>query len=155
MKESFEEMIARRERESREFTERYANNPEELAALVRKTIKAVEANGYIVRAYENREFGKLNQELPVAYEIMNADYTTVYGMGTCDAEQLVRFAGRMEAAEGEKEIEGTETAYAPLYGADPEKEQEYDDTYNEGGEGYNPYRIGSANTYTAKKGAAH
>lgn len=31
--------------------------------------------------------------------------------------------------------------------ADVEKEREYDLTYNEGGEGYNPYRTGSVPTY--------
>lgn len=145
--ETFEEMIARREREAREFAERYANDPEKLAADLNKAIQALEKNGYIVRAYENCEFGKRSETLPVAYEIMHSDYSTVYGYGTCSAEQVMRFAAE-NCEDGAQNAETAEAAEpAPLYGADQGKEREYDQAYNDGGEGYNPYRIGSAHTY--------
>lgn len=37
--------------------------------------------------------------------------------------------------------------YPATVKADPVKEREYDFVYNEGGEGYNPYRVGSEPTY--------
>lgn len=132
--ETFEEMIARREREAREFNERYANDPEKLAADLGKAIQALEKNGYIVRAYDN----------PAVYEIMHGDRSTVYGYGTCSAEQVMRFAAKTCEAEAQN-IETDEPA--PFYRADQNKEREYDQAYNEGGEGYNPYRLGSAHTY--------
>lgn len=143
---TFDEMIAQREQESREFYKKYENNPEKLTADLNKAIQALEKNGYIVRTYDNYKFGKRSETLPVAYEIMHSDYSTVYGCGTCDAEQVIHFANNKckdkvdNAATKAEEI-------TPLYGADQEKEQEYDQIYNEGGEGYNPYRIGSAHTY--------
>lgn len=141
---TFDKMIAQRERESREFCKKYENNPEKLAADLDKAIQALKKSGYIVRVYENYEFGKRSETLPIAYEIMHSDHSTVYGYGTCDAEQVIRFAAETCKAE----VQSAETAkLAPLYGADQEKEREYDQTYNEGGEGYNPYRIGSAHTY--------
>lgn len=147
--ETFEEMIARREREDREFAERYANDPEKLAADLNKAIQALEKNGYIVRAYENCEFGKRSETLPVAYEIMHSDYSTVYGYGTCDAEQVMRFAANAcnVATDADNDADAETAEPAPLYGEDQDKEREYDQAYNEGGEGYNPYRIGSAHTY--------
>lgn len=132
--ETFEEMIARREREAHEFNERYANATEKLASDLNKAIKALEKNGYIVQACDD----------PAAYEIMHSDCSTVYGYGACSAEQVMRLAAESCGAEAQS----AETAeLAPLYGADQAKEREYDQAYNEGGEGYNPYRLGSANTY--------
>lgn len=132
--ETFDEMIARREREAREFEARYANDPEKLDADLNKAIQALEKSGYIVRAYDNQ----------AAYEIMHSDCSTVYGYGTCSAEQVMRFAA--ETCEAEV-LNAEPVELAPLYGADQAKEREYDQVYNEGGEGYNPYRIGSAHTY--------
>lgn len=150
--ETFEEMIARRESEAKQFEKKYAGNPERLAADLSEAIQAIEKSGYIVRAYENYEFGKRSDTLPVAYEIMHSDHSVVYGYGTCDAEQVMCFAVNAcnvtTDADDDVDAETAETAEpAPLYGADQAKEREYDQVYNEGGEGYNPYRIGSAHTY--------
>lgn len=146
---TFKEMIAQREQESREFAEKYEHNPEKLAADLSEAIQALKTKGYIVRQYDNYEFGKRSETLPVAYEIMHDDYSTLYGYGTCDAEQVMRFAAGIcsdpSTTEAETEIETTEPA--PFYGTDQKKEREYDQAYNEGGEGHNPYRLGSAHTY--------
>lgn len=149
--ETFKEMIERREREAREFEERYANAPEELEAIVKKAIATIEAHGYIVRSYENRYLGKLNEECPIAYEIMRGDYSTLYGYGTCSAEQVVRFAEGLEDPDDTVEDADHEDDNATETPVEPEAlqamEKEYDDCYNEGEEGYNPYRTGSTPTY--------
>lgn len=150
----FEEMIAQREKETREFARKYENAPEKLAADLAKAIETIEAKGYIVRSYENREFGRLNEEQPVAYEIMRSDYSAVYGYGTCSAEQVMRFAARTCSASENSETVAETAEPTSAYGTDQGKEREYDLVYNEGGEGYNPYRIGSAPTYRLQFGNA-
>lgn len=148
---AFKEMIAKREQEHREFAEKYEHNPEKLAADLSKAIQALEAKGYIVRKYDNYDLGKRSEVLPVAYEIMRDDYSTVYGYGTCDEEQVMRFAASVCDTSDEAESRADEAEPAPLYGDNQEKEREYDLTYNEGAEGYNPYRIWSAPTYRIKQ----
>lgn len=152
----FEEMIAQREKEAREFARKYKNAPEKLAADLAKAIETIEAKGYIVRSYENREFGRLNEEQPVAYEIMHSDYSTVYGYGTCDAEQVMRFAKDHCSSTDETDGATAETTGTILDAqrriANQKKEREYDLIYNEGAEGYNPYRLGSAPTYNPRGG---
>lgn len=148
--DTLREMIARRKRESKEFYAKYENKPEQLAEDLSKAIRKIEKSGYIVWAYENRDFGRLNEKLPIAYAILHSDYSTVYGLGTCDAETVMRFASAYcDGSTGvvETTTEKIKIKTAQERAAEQEKEREYDLTYNEGGEGYNPYRIGSAQTY--------
>lgn len=137
--ETFAEMIAQRQKESDEFYARY-NTPKKLAAVLDSAIEALETAGYKVETYEHSECG-------TAYEILYSDNSPVYGFGTCDEETIVRAASTLRKNITDEEKNDKVTEAAPLYGANAEKEMEYDDTYNEGGEGYNPYRIGSKPTY--------
>lgn len=148
--ETFQEMIERRERESREFYERYANDPEQLSADLEKAISSINKCGYIVKAEENLEFGKVNEKRPVVYSIMHSDWSIVYGFGSCDDEQVIRFAAEHCGRSAEDETDGktSETKFAH---PDQEKEKKCDLVYNEGEEGYNPYRMGSIPTYKPQK----
>lgn len=139
---TFDEMVAQREREALEFNAKYADNPEKLAADLDAAIKSIESKGYIVHPYEDPCAGQV-------YAILYSDYRTVYGYGTCDAEGVMYFSSSVcdsaDVEDGTDE-DGTVKVY-PAYGANQKKEREYDLIYNDGGEGYNPYRIGSAHTY--------
>lgn len=139
---NFEKIIAQREQEILEFNAKYAHNPEKLTADLNKAIKTIEAKGYIVRTYEDREAGQV-------YEIMHSDHSTVYGYGTCNTEQVIRFASNICDKNNDSKNKTTDnsTKISPNYRKNQEKEKEYDLIYNEGGEGYNPYRVGSAHTY--------
>ncbi len=153
--ETWKEMIERREREEREFFERYANAPEELEAVLNKAISKIEAHGYMVHSRENRYLGMLCEECPVVYEILKSDYSTLYGYGTCSAEAIVRFSEGLEDSTDVSEDMDHEDAHItkpPMETAVRQAmEREYDDCYNEGEEGYNPYRTGSAPTYKHTK----
>jgi len=149
--ETWKEMIERREREEREFFERYANAPEELEAVLNKAISKIEAHGYMVHSRENRYLGMLCEECPVVYEILKSDYSTLYG----SAEAIVRFSEGLEDSTDVSEDMDHEDAHItkpPMETAVRQAmEREYDDCYNEGEEGYNPYRTGSAPTYKHTK----
>ena len=141
-----EEIMARRKRESEAF---YASHSaEEIAAIAAKTIEALETRGYSVHKYDNYEMGVRSKTLPVAYEILDADYNTVYGYGTCDVEQLTKFLAWVEATAPSETKSDEPTRESTMIDMERQvKEREYDEIHNEGAEGYNPYRLGSAHTY--------
>ena len=101
------------------------------------TINTITAKGYIVNAIDNMEFGKINQFCPVVYEILKPDYTTVYGANSIAPADLVRWIDLPDLNQIKKPAPITVTV------ADPDrakKERDYDNLYNEGAEGFNPYR---------------
>lgn len=102
------------------------------------TIKAIEAKGYAVVASENRWMGKLDEECPTVYKILNPDNNPVYGANGIAPEELANWLESLE------DLNETAAMKPTVYTADTaenaKKEKEYDNLYNEGGEGYNPYR---------------
>lgn len=113
-----------------------------------KAIEVIQSKGYTVRSYANYYAGELSENMPVAYEIITSDYVTLYGYGTCSAEQIILFAEMLASTAIDNAVSKKETIVTvPTIYANHEKEREYDLAYNEGGEGFNPYRIGSAHTY--------
>lgn len=110
---------------------------------INKAIETLEANGYIVKAEDNMSMGELNKECPVVYKIMRSDYSTVYGAGSVGPDQLADYVATLVPAVEEAEEVATETVVAETTEEKAirrAKEIEWDKTYNEGGEGYNPYR---------------
>lgn len=116
-----------------------------------KAIQVLEAKGYTVRSYDNYELGKLNEDCPVVYEINNADGDTLYGFGCCREEAVINFAKlRAESVsadtEHDEEIAELEEVIAkaerqealPSEAEKAEWLREYNNAYNEGGEGYVP-----------------
>ena len=102
------------------------------------TIKAIENKGYIVKAEENMWLGKLNEECPVVYNIMAPNYTTVYGASGVAPESLAMWADSLPELNAPSSKATTHNAGNEAERAS--KEREWDNLYNEGGEGYNPYR---------------
>lgn len=110
-------------------------------------IKALESKGYIVKQSENRWLGKLDENCPVVYEILNPDYSAVYGANGLSFERLEAWAkdliglaeGEEQAAIASEEIKHS-TYNKNDVAARKIKEREFDNLYNEGAEGYNPYR---------------
>ncbi len=124
---------------------------------INATIAKIEKYGYKVRKYANMWKGKLVEECPVVYEIYDAKtYQTLYGAGTVGPESLEKWLSWMVERYGEKADIEPKTAETKAVSSKPvkpdvEKERAYDRLYNEGGEGYNPYRTGAEPTYTAKR----
>lgn len=105
------------------------------------TISKIEAKGYIVKARENTWMGKLDAECPTVYEILRSDYSTVYGANGIGPDELDKWLDTLSDLTAEKPIVASDTAYDPCKEAQRKtKEREWDAIYNEGGEGYNPYR---------------
>ena len=100
-------------------------------------IKAIEAKGYTVVASENKWLGKLNEACPTVYEILNPDHSPVYGANGIAPERLVEWLDNLNNLSVSVTAESKPAAYNP---ENAKKEKEYDSFYNEGGEGYNPYR---------------
>ncbi len=120
------------------------------------TIAKIEKYGFKVRERANMWKGKLVEDCPVVYEIYDAKtHQTLYGAGAVGPESLEKWLSWMVERYGEKAdaeskaAEPKNVSVKPIM-ADVEKECEYDRIYNEGGEGYNPYRIGAEPTYSAK-----
>lgn len=103
-------------------------------------IAAIEAKGYNVRKMENIEMGVVNELCPVVYNIYDQDYSPVYGANGIAPEQLSNWlslpainrkssktdaVGIDQQAESERKV----------------AEKDWDNVYNEGAEGYNPYRL--------------
>ena len=105
-------------------------------------IRALEAKGYSVIPSENKWLGKLNENCPVVYKIIDQDYETVYGCGGVGRETLIELVESLPDLTAPKATITTKTRIM----TDAEKAErarkakDYDDMYNEGGEGYNPYR---------------
>ena len=100
-------------------------------------IKAIESKGYIVKACENMEMGVLNQNCPVVYKILNPDYSSVYGANGISPDSLAKWVNlpAVKAPVTDRET------ISPVKDANRAKmERDYDNLYNEGAEGYNPYR---------------
>jgi hypothetical protein len=108
--------------------------------MLNETIKAIESKGYIVKASENRWLGELDEACPEVYEILNSDYSEVYGANGISPEGLADWLDLLAPVgdEGGNIIESVWDAAKE----DERKanEKAWDDTYNEGAEGYNPYR---------------
>ena len=126
---------------------------------INNIIAKIEKYGYKVREHANIERGKLHEECPVVYAIYDAEtYQTLYGAGSVAPESLEKWLTWMIGRYGDKTdseskadetTETTETTERVK--ADVVKEREYDLIYNEGGEGYNPYRTGDTPTYRAER----
>jgi hypothetical protein len=109
--------------------------------MLNNAIKAIEAKGYIVKASENRWMGKLDESCPTVYEILKPDYSAVYGANGIAPENLDKWLKLPELVKAERAETETVTAYDATAEAERKaKESEWDNIYNEGGEGYNPYR---------------
>ena len=83
--------------------------------------------------------GIVSETCPVVYEIMKPDYSTVYGAGGVSPDSLSYWADTLS------QIVAAKTPAIKAFDADADadrrkKEREYDEMYNEGGDGYNPYR---------------
>lgn len=119
-------------------------------------IKAIEAKGYKVYGYDNYEMGKLNEKHPYVYEILNEDYSTVYGYGCCGEEAVIYFAQVILGAEIESENDEQAEEIARLEKIIKKAEQQnelptkaekaaklkaYNNLHNEGGEGYVPWIV--------------
>jgi hypothetical protein len=102
-------------------------------------IKIIEDKGYIVKEQANMSMGIVSETCPVVYEIMMPDYSTVYGAGGVAPDCLSDWAETLP------QIMAVKTPAIKAFDADADadrrrKEREYDEMYNEGGDGYNPYR---------------
>lgn len=121
-----------------------------------KAIRAIEEKGYTVRSYDNYEMGKLNEEYPVAYEIIDAEGYTVYGYGTCHDNQIFYFAQAIlglnldsaddeqaaKIARLEKVIEKAgQQKEMPTKVEKAEYLRAYNNLHNEGGEGFSPWIV--------------
>lgn len=98
-----------------------------------EAIKALESKGYEVIARENRWLGKLSETYPIVYDIYNGS-DRVYGANAIAPESLELW---LDLPSVKKEEVKAPEETAPI---EEEKAKEWDDCYNEGGEGYNPYR---------------
>lgn len=121
-----------------------------------KAIRAIEEKGYTVCSYDNYEMGKLNEEYPVAYEIIDAEGYTVYGYGTCHDDQIIYFAQVMldlyrknadderaaKIARLEKVIKKAEQQKKMPTKAEKDAYiRAYNNLHNEGGEGFSPWIV--------------
>lgn len=128
-------------------------------------IQAIEAKGYKVHGYDNYEMGKLNEQHPYVYEILNEDYSTVYGYGCCGEEAVIYFAQVILGAEIENEddeqaeeiarlekiiAKAEKQAEIPTKAEKAEQLRAYNNLHNEGGEGYVPWIV-SLEEYEAAK----
>jgi hypothetical protein len=106
--------------------------------MLNATIKAIESKGYIIKASENKWMGKLDETCPIVYEILNPDYTNVYGASGIAPEDLKKWLDLPALMKSESK---PEIAWDAAKEAERKaNEKDWDDTYNEGAEGYNPYR---------------
>ncbi|MDP4117680.1 MAG: hypothetical protein Q8873_00605 [Bacillota bacterium] len=103
-------------------------------------IKALEAKGYIVKAYENRSAGILSETCPIVYEIMRPDYSPVYGANAVSPDNLVNWLFLRDLNAKARSAEAHPTFDAKKDAERMAKERGWDNIYNEGAEGYNPYR---------------
>lgn len=103
-------------------------------------IAAIEAKGYNARKMENIEMGVVNELCPVVYNIYDQDYSQVYGANGIAPEQLSnwlslpainRKSSKAETNDINQQAESDRKA----------SEKDWDNVYNEGAEGYNPYRL--------------
>jgi hypothetical protein len=101
-------------------------------------IKAIESKGYIVRKIDNMFQGKLDEKYPKVYEILNPDYSEVYGANSIIPECLPDWLSLPDL--NKKVIKEVPHRSSEDEKARKAKEVEYDNLYNEGAEGYNPYR---------------
>jgi hypothetical protein len=101
------------------------------------TIKALEAKGYIVVKSDNMWLGKVDESCPIVYEILNPDYSAVYGANGIAPESLEKWLDLPTVCIKNVSIK---TMSAKEYAKRQKKERSYDNLYNEGTEGYNPYR---------------
>jgi len=106
--------------------------------MLNKTIKAIESKGYIVKSSENKWLGKVNESCPVAYEILKPDYTVVYGANGISPDELIKWLTLPDLVNSESKPAVIHDAAVELDCKANEKS--WDNTYNEGKEGYNPYR---------------
>lgn len=109
--------------------------PEEIKQY-KEAISKIETKGYRVVATENRWLGKLDENDPVVYDIYKPDNTIVYGSNGTSARGLMHWANSLQ--EAKKKTPPQEIKNAKSY--DEAKAKYFDWLYNEGGEGYNPYR---------------
>ena len=104
-------------------------------------IEKLESKGYSVVKSANTYLGILNEKCPVVYDIYNPDSTRVYGSNSCSPETLQMWADTLPDANDEREEDHIAPALASAQEADRKaKEIEWDNLYNEGKDGYNPYR---------------
>lgn len=111
---------------------------------IQETIKAIEDLGYVVIESENRWLGKLNEKNPVVYEILKKDYSIIQGAKGMGVNGLANWLEMLteEAAAMKTAVKETATiATATMTEVERiAKEKAFDNLYNEGAEGYNPYR---------------
>jgi hypothetical protein len=106
---------------------------------LKEAIKTIEDKGYIVKEYANMSMGIVSETCPAVYEIMKPDYSTVYSASGISPNCLSYWAETLPQLTEAK----TPAIKAFDAAADADrrkKEREYDEMYNEGGDGYNPYR---------------
>lgn len=128
-------------------------------------IQAIEAKGYKVHGYDNYEMGKLNEQHPYVYEVLDDNYYTVYGYGCCGEEQVIYFAqvilGANVESAGDEQAEEIARLEKIIEKAEQQKEipttaekaeqlRAYNNLHNEGGEGYVPWIV-SREEYQAAK----
>lgn len=100
-------------------------------------IAAIEAKGYNVRKMENIEMGIVNELCPVVYDIFDQDYSQVYGANGIAPDQLSNWLSLPVINRKSSEIE---TIDQQAESDRKTAEKNWDSVYNEGAEGYNPYR---------------
>ena len=106
-----------------------------------EAISTLKSKGYKVYPVENAYLGVVNKECPIVYDICYANSEAVYGASSASPESLPMWAETLEKAEPKESISDWLKRYAIAeIKSSPAKEKEYDDTYNDGAEGYNPYR---------------
>ncbi len=105
-----------------------------------ETIKAIEGKGYIVKASANTWMGKLNEACPVVYEICTPDYIAVYGANGIHPLRLATWSETLPQLTAPKAKQPAKAETAEARAIRQAKEKDWDEAYNEGAEGYNPYR---------------
>lgn len=105
-----------------------------------KSIKELEEKGYIVMATENKWMGKVDEECPVVYNILNPDYTSVYGANGIAPEDLSSWNETLPDLTEKIKMTSAVTLDTKGAATKKQKEIEFDNLYNEGSEGYNPYK---------------
>ena len=108
---------------------------------INEAISTLKSKGYKVYPVENIYLGVSDKECPIVYDICYANSQAVYGANSASPESLAIWAENLKKTEPKESISEWLKRYASEeIKSDPAKEKEYDNTYNEGAEGYNPYR---------------
>ena len=104
-------------------------------------IKTLESRGYTVISSANMWRGKLDEDCPVVYEILNPDHSEVYGANGLSINDLNKWLilADLNKKPSEKALNEVVTTIEQKEVL-ASKELNYDNLYNEGAEGYNPYR---------------